>query len=343
MRHILHIGEVDKFTAPLFALMARHIDLNDHRILCRVGNFSWPMECQASLLRRKGVAWLFYFIIKSYNAKKIIIHGLYDSRVIFLLSLQPWLLKKCCWVLWGGDLYTYSMDERNLKWKVKEFFRRKVIERISCVTTTVPGDFLLLNEWYSTKASFVENLMYPSHLVRKNINTEVRTDGIIRVQVGNSADPGNCHIEILDLLSKLQNQNFKIYCPLSYGDFTYRDTVIEYGVSKFGSRFRPITEFMAFEAYSKYMNTIDVAIFNHRRQQGMGNIIGLMSLGKRIYLRSDITPFEFFKEKGFSVFPLDELEKLEKLSANDARKNIYLANKIFTVECLIQNWKKVFN
>ena len=136
--YILHIGEVDKFTAPLFAFLAKHIDIKNHQLLSRVGNFPWPSECQARLLRKKGIVWLFYFIIKSYKAEKIIIHGLFDSWVIFLFFLQPWLLKKCCWVLWGGDLYTYSLDERNFKWIIKEFFRRKLIGRIGYVTTMVP-------------------------------------------------------------------------------------------------------------------------------------------------------------------------------------------------------------
>ena len=30
-----------------------------------------------------------------YRAEKIILHGLFDSRLIFLLMLHPWLLKKC--------------------------------------------------------------------------------------------------------------------------------------------------------------------------------------------------------------------------------------------------------
>ena len=100
---------------------------------------------------------------------------------------------------------------------------------------------------------------------------------------------------------------------------------------------------MAPDEYTKYMQTIDIAVFNHSRQQGMGNIIGLISLGKRIYMRSEVTSFYYLKDKGFSVFQVDGLERLERLSETDAMKNICLANNIFTEKRLLQNWEDVFH
>ena len=61
-KDILHIGSVDKFTSPLFSLLVKHIDIKNHSLLSRVGDFPWPKECEANLCRKNGLAWLYYFI-----------------------------------------------------------------------------------------------------------------------------------------------------------------------------------------------------------------------------------------------------------------------------------------
>lgn len=43
----------------------------------------------------------------------------------------------------------------------------------------------------------------------------------------------------------------------------------------------PIVDFMDFNEYINFLSTIDIAIFNHKRQQGMGNIITLLGMGKK--------------------------------------------------------------
>ena len=43
---------------------------------------------------------------------------------------------------------------------------------------------------------------------------------------------------------------------------------------------------MPFNQYLEFLGKIDIAIFNHRRQQGFGNAITLLGLGKKVYLNS---------------------------------------------------------
>lgn len=39
------------------------------------------------------------------RADKIILHGLFNIYAVLLLVLNPWLLKKCYWVIWGGFIF----------------------------------------------------------------------------------------------------------------------------------------------------------------------------------------------------------------------------------------------
>ena len=57
-----------------------------------------------------------------------------------------------------------------------------------------------------------------------------------------------------------------------------------------------MTDLMSFDDYNKYLASIDIAIFHHDRQQAMGNVIGLISLGKKVVLKDSISSYEFFTD-----------------------------------------------
>jgi hypothetical protein len=276
------------------------------------------------------------------ESDKVIIHFLQSINLILFLNLFPSSLSKSCWVLWGIDLYRREQGKRNLKWYVREFLRKRVIKNLGAVTTTVPGDFLLAKQWYGTRAVYIENLMYPSH-VNRDIRARITSDAArLNIQIGNSASPTNNHKEIIDKLSKEVTKDFKVYCPLSYGNETYKAEIIEYGYSKLGDKFVPMTDFMAFDKYTVYLNEIDIAIMNHDRQQAMGNIIALLGMGKKVYIRSDITPWSYFQEKGITLFDsLDNIE-LKPIEHETASRNISKVEYFFTKGRLKKNWDVVF-
>lgn len=280
-----------------------------------------------------------------HSADKIILHGLFNIRVVVLLACMPWLHKKCYWVLWGGDLYVRRNGARTLSWRIKEVFRTFFIKRLHAVITTVPGDYELVRKWYSTRAKYIPSLMYGSHVAR-DLELQSTTDkNLINIQVGNSADPENRHAEVFDKLDQLKEEvKFNVYCPLSYGNEEYAQAVIKEGVGLFRENFLPLTEFMSFDEYNRYMATIDVAIFNHRRQQAMGNIIGLLSMGKTVYLRPTETPYQFFKKLGITVFSSEAIDEgLKVLDETQKKKNIELVKSEFTRSSLVESWRLIFN
>ena len=348
-KSILHIGG-DTFLPPFIEFVKEHFDFNQHQFFITGGVAEHEIKSYPNLkLGKKGkvnrIIDYLQLIIPMHQSKKIIMHGLFNWHVVVILFFMPWLLRKCYWVMWGGDLYVHQLGKKNWQWKISEFFRRPVIKNIAVFTTTVPGDYDLAKEWYGIKSKFIHNLMYSSHLSRDGgaiICTEEK-DEHVYIQVGNSSDPGNNHEEILNYLSKFKEEKIKVFCPLSYGSESHRDKILKKGRELLGDKFYPMTELLSFAEYNKYMACIDVAIFNHDRQQAMGNIIGLLSLGKKVVLKNTVTPFRFFVSLGVKVETIGGGDLLKPLDLNDMNHNKEIMKNYFTKERLISNWKDVFN
>ena len=158
--------------------------------------------------------------------------------------------------------------------------------------TYIKGDYDLAVKIYKSKAAFHHCIMYPSNVYydidfSRNFNETKYT----RVLVGNSASLTNNHLEIFDKLKK--HDNIVVFTPLSYGDLDYREKVISEGRKIFKERFMPITDFMTSDKYNKFLFSMDIAIFNHKRQEAMGNTITLLGMGKKVFIRDDITTWVF--------------------------------------------------
>jgi hypothetical protein len=98
---------------------------------------------------------------------------------------------------------------------------------------------------------------------------------------------------------------------------------------------------MPFNKYLELLGQIDIAVFAHKRQQGMGNTISLLGLGKKVYMRNDITPWAMFEELGVKVFSVDELV-LEPIDAIIKINNIKKIRETFSDRKLIAQYSKIF-
>ncbi len=342
---ILHLFHWDKKFAPPFRdLIHEHFADGRHKFVVYGEVEPDALPASADTVVYRSLLKNFFSLSRAmHRAEKIILHGLFNVHMIYVLALQPWLLKKCCWVIWGGDLYFHEAKQKDRHWKRYELLRQFVIKRLALVTTTVPGDYLLVRKWYRTKARYIQNLMYSSHICRQVLPCDDKGNDTLVIQIGNSADPSNNHKEIIDKLSILKANNFVVYAPLSYGNKSYGDEVIAYGLSKLGDRFIPLTTFMTFEEYNDYLRRVDIVIFNHMRQQAMGNTIALLSLGKVVWLRSDVTPWSYFNELGLNVYDSKGQLHLCKMPPDKKLLNIELCKNVFSERALVSAWKRVFN
>ena len=234
--------------------------------------------------------------------------------------------------MWGGDFY---FPEK------QSWFKKQVIKKIRHFITYLKGDFELAQKWYGTTGEYHECFMYPSNLYKDYVAPEVKHSSI-NILVGNSADPSNNHLEVFDKLEVFKDQDIKIYAPLSYGNQTYAKKVIEEGKKQFGDKFEPLTDMMPFDQYLEFLGLIDVAIFNHKRQQAMGNTITLLSLGKKVFMRSDITPWELFEDIDVKVFDVENI-KLDLLDEKIKKDNQEKIKKHFSIDNYKKQLQELFN
>ena len=318
---------LDKFNVPFINFVAEHFDIAQHQfVFLQAPQYKYGMTKETDVIwidkKYKVVELLKYM----YEADKIIIHGLWSARLIQLLFLQPWLLKKCYWVMWGGDFY---FPEK------QSWIKKQVIKKMGYLLTGTTGDYELAKKWYGAKGKHIKCFNYPSNLY-KDYHIRPKVHSTINIQLGNSADPTNHHIEVLQSLEKFKDKNIQIFVPLSYGNLEYAKEVILKGKEIFGDKFIAFTDFMLFEKYMEFLSEIDIAIFNHRRQQAFGNIISLVGMGKKVYLNSESTLNGVMTEYDLKVFDTVDIS-LDLLDNEQKIKNINIVKTNFSKESLVKS------
>lgn len=342
---ILHICKMEKFIPPFVELIDRNFDSSRHVFFLFGNHEGYPVSRSHGVVKvRSGVfgkwASKLKLVREMHNAEKVIIHGLFNRSVTQLLWLMPWLLKKCYWVMWGADLYQYESIGGIRPRRLRELMRRNVIRKMGHLVTHVSGDVDLARRWYGATGQYHECLMYVSN-VYSDLPLNKREQSTINIQVGNSADPGNNHLEIIERLAPLKGRDIKIHVPLSYRASPYVDSVIDAGRRIFGDKFRPMTEFMPFDDYKVFLSEIDVAIFNHKRQQAMGNIINLLGLGKKVYLRPEVTPWASLLDKKIAVYDVARID-IDTFDTEALSRNRELIRNEYSEDRLIEQLNRLF-
>lgn len=292
--------------------------------------------CHENLLRN-----LPDVLVELRAAKKVIIHGLFSSHLLYALALSPKVLPNSYWAIWGGDLYVHNANTKDWRWRKNERLRRFVISRIGHFITHVRGDYHLAQQWYGASGKWHQCFMYPSNIY-KDFQARARPHLGTNILLGNSATPTNNHLEAIEKIKPFASKDVRIYCPLSYGDSKYANRIEEAGRAELGDKFVALKEWMAPEAYAQLLADIDIAVFNHNRQQGMGNIVALLGLGKTVYARSDTTSWAALVRLGVKMRDVDEFD-LVCLSKGDATRNTRIVKSFFSESNLRSQWAGVFS
>ncbi len=331
---IIHIMTFEKFIRDYIQFIEKNLEVNDHYFLIIGTDYKkYDLSGLPNVIFINNYRNVFNMIFRLHIANRIILHGLWDERVIKILLCMPWLIKKCYWMLWGGDFY-YP--------ETKTLARKKLIKKIKHFVGFIKDDYLLIREWYGAKGEFHECILYPVAFFEEDYSPNLGGQkGTIKILAGNSADPSNNHFDLFEKLIPYKEQDIQIIVPLSYGNGTYSEDVIKKGKEIFGDKFVPLTDFISLSEYKKLLKDVDIAIFNHDRQQGMGNIISLISYGKKVYIRSHISTWKMFNSFGVTVFDCKNFD----LTLPDKaliQTNIDIMKNYFTKENYINQLKALF-
>lgn len=332
---ILHIVDDQKFIDDSYAYAIKannkkhkFIVLSDNKDLTFIN--STPIE----VFKKKAVfESSFRNSLKEYEV--VLLHGLewYKLILIFLSSKKI----KFAWIGYGTDYYRYVCKhpsdllmprtieiqkyDKRPKFKIllknyilQSWIVRSIINRIKYFSPVLNSEFDLIkqnNSWF--KPQFLD-FNYGSGIKKVQELLEKDTELGDNVLVGNSATYENNHLDIFEALEKIDFVDREITCPLSYGREEYRSEVIKKGREVFGNKFNEITAFLPYDEYVELLSNCSVVLMNHRRQQALGNIMLMLCMGAKVFLRNENPAYVFLKKEGYIVFSIQDIVDKEKLA-----------------------------
>ncbi len=282
------------------------------------------------------------------------------SKLIVLHSITPFtteVIRQCnsnvkfLWLLWGSEIYNEPSEPLGnifgpktrrvfkirttsnffinkakyiyhlVRFKRDYFAKLRAIKKIQYLGALHLEDFDLMQSRKILKsdARYIKYSYYPIEYIFKDIeNVTVTNQNIL---IGNSAYPSNNHLEIFEILGKMNIQGRRIIAPLNYGDREYMDHIVTVGAEKFGESFEPITEFLHIEDYYAKIKQCGVVIMNNYRQQAVGNILAMIWMGAKVFLDEKNTIYHYLKRLGVIVYSINKELTLSNDGIFDPLKN----------------------
>ena len=137
---IIHIIHNDKFIKPFIDFIEKNFDKDEHLFVFMDGAdekvFQIPKADNILNINnlypgKKNTLKLSHILNPLLeDADKVILHSLFSGDLIFYLFLHQKYLKKCYWVLWGGDLYSSITAKKTLRNAFGRYTRSRVIKQM---------------------------------------------------------------------------------------------------------------------------------------------------------------------------------------------------------------------
>lgn len=335
----LHVLKLDKFIPPYIDFIRNNFP-DARNFFYTIGDshkYSYEESHDSFHQENKiGYARLIFWMHRS---DKIIIHSLFDPYVVFILFLFPWLTKKSYWVMWGGDYIESNLKKATPAFLLKRTAKKRVIRNVRNLVTFMPGSVEMVRSQYGATGRHRECLAYTSNIYGGKAKSELARDDMVRVLVGNSANPTNRHFEIFRKIAPIIDDRTLLYVPLSYGDSRYASSVIENGKKLFGDQFIPMTELLPADEYKAFLSSLDVAVFNHSRQQAMGTTINLLGMGVAVYMPSNLPSWHFLTSKGIKLRDIRDLNRFDDLFFEP--DNEEAVKSYFSEDNLRAQWERI--
>jgi len=277
-------------------------------------------------------------------------------RVIFLLMFMIKRKIKYSWVIWGGDLYNnWNVVEggnkktliEGLKLKAKKMIDTFFVKKM-CYVCSVSDDLSVFDMMYPNSSARHKIFYYPNNMLSSVSHVTKPAHKDKKILISHSASMSNNHLEVINLISHLKDQEVIVVAVLSYGaSEQYIDMVIAEGKRVFGEKFVPILDFMSENEYMEFLNTINIAIILPDRQAGIWTTITMIAAGVKVYYKSTSSPYEWYKGLGLKIY--DALT-IQSVSNNDIlnidkvvlSRNISIVKEVYSNDIMVSMFKSTF-
>ena len=268
-------------------------------------------------------------------------HGLFFDTTINFLDKNSSFLRKCYWLVWGGDLYPPKSEKLLIRWEKLLGARKRIASKIRAIIVVNEGDYRRAVSDLGFEGECICSILYPSNVFILEEEFPLATDGVTGILIGNSASHDNNHEEAFDIVSRNLPTYYSIYCPLSYGDKDYAEYVIEIGKRIFGENFFPLTSYVSKKQYFDSIGGVDIAVFNHERQQAVSNIVNLLGRGKKVFLKNNVSTYEHFAGLGIKIFDVDKFSPSKYFPEREC--NMALIRRHHSFSSLLNSWSVLFD
>lgn len=190
-------------------------------------------------------------------------------------------------------------------------YRRKV-ESLACIGIANIVDEITIRKIFKTIPLYVMKYSCYGNY-EKLIEAKQQSyfsDGSLHVLLGHRGSSEENHIELLRTLKKYEREKIKIYMPLSYGDVAYIEKVKRFVTDSRITYVEIIDQFMEFGDYCKFLNSMDVAIFDGMSSYALGNIGLLLTLEKKIFLNANGVLREAFVHESVPYALISDIGKM---------------------------------
>lgn len=347
----IHIFPKEKFTKGYVEFINKYFGEKGHRFyiinIDSIGG-TIPRTSNVELLTKDNYR---DFIKTLSDAKSIYLHSFFSERTIYkIFGFRPWLLKKTTWIAWGGDIYNYRIYNKTIKGKIKICVKRFFVKKFQKVAVLADNDFEYAKKYYKARCEkhVVSYVTDSGQAILDKLSEKKRVEHEeTRIVIGNSATETCLHKRMLDQLKKFKDENIKIYLPLSYGDKVYAKEIEEYAKNIFFDKVVVIKEYMDREKYYIFLRDMDIGIFANERQQAMGNISVLLSLGAKVYLNPIASMYRLYEEQGYRIHNVADIGtsdffEFTSCAESDRNKNIQVRKENDPIKKSIEMWSELF-
>ncbi len=380
LKSYLHVMPYSLYTIDFVKFIRKNFENQKHQFI--IFKYKNQKRLDKAFVKSDNIVILGFkdFWKDVFSSNKIIKNYFKRNNLIFIHYLNwfgCYLIGKYCknkkvfWVVWGGDLYSSFniklYDKHTLHSLKNSFFVIKeylinlinfllkitIINRVSYTLTLLDYERKLLKkqlkvDFFNLEFHYPVSTLNFIKQIKISKPKELVSRKKINILVGNSGSPTNNHIDILYLFNNYSN--IKLICPCSYGNKSYIKRVIGLGNKLFKNNFLALTSYFNKKQYIDFLdNNIDVAVFNHMRQEGFGTIKILLALGKKVYLRKENPLFQFLVSNNLRVedisklYDKDNFESiLEEYSLPVKYRNNKLIKKLFSDEHCLKVMRNIF-
>lgn len=363
---ILHIGTDNQFVGQALTSFERvYPNQNTLWILERTKKLATKNKCDKSFIFLDTLTPSF---IKKLSYFDLIVLHNFDLYWVFLTLLAP-KKSKFAWLGWGFDYHSFIYSDLDsllldktlvLKTEIKQgnktklsfgtlasklsrfflnrFLKPLALKRVGTFSPVLKEEYDLIN---TVKLKPFGPTYIPwnygsleEDLIKNFIGHRITGNSIL---LGNSSSFTNNHSEAIDLLTDVKlPKEVSVIAPLSYGDTIYRNKIIDIGHHSLGEIFTPIVNFMPIGEYVELIKKCGYVIMNHKRQQAVSNIVIMLYLGARVFLREENPTYIMMKKEGVTLNTIQQLERQPVLLSTPLKEFEIKRN----IDILYKYWSK---